>query len=191
MNIIPKYLWKVIINRKREAQLLQALTGFSHQHLFCGTFSQIILTKFDSILTDSVSLIQILERTKYNANCFWFILVHYTFSFRDARACPKKHPFEFWSWIFPENFWHRYGYKFSPQFWQKLIDSGFGIFEGIQNEVEYWIKQYQTTSAVQLVQGFRSVLSSSRLATNQEPMTYTHILISKPHSVPTSLVNRD
>ena len=53
------------------------------------------------------------------------------------------------------------------------------------------LKQYQTTSAVQLVQGFRSVLSSSRLATNQEPMTYTHILISKPHSVPTSLVNRD
>ena len=70
MNIIPKYLWKVIINRKREAQLLQALTGFSHQHLFCGTFSQIILTKFISNLTDAVSLIQILERTKYNANCF-------------------------------------------------------------------------------------------------------------------------
>ena len=37
-----------------------------------------------------------------------------SFYFRAARTCPKKQPYEFWFWIFPANFWHHYGYKFSP-----------------------------------------------------------------------------
>ena len=137
MNIIPKYLWKVIINRKREAQLLQALTGFSHQHLFCGTFCQIILTKFDSILTDSVSLIQILERTKYNANCFvsfWFT-IHFVLELLGLVL--RNTLLNFDHEYFQKTFGIVMGINSALNFGKKFIDNGFGIFEGIQNEVEY------------------------------------------------------